>query len=216
MKKLLLSLLATGLLFTNLSFGQIDLNELGYKISTRKDFTELINQLSLFSDSPKNFELIKELGKKEKLNEDDKQILLNSLGFKSQETAYEFDINNHNIIKRIYEELKLNSLTKNEQLEVFIAAINNIPNNVLESVSDRGRTCLQKFKSCKTGAWGIYIVEQAGCISAGVGVGALSFYCAGCAGAALYSACATGASMHMSSMLDDCKDAYDACLQTLN
>jgi hypothetical protein len=206
MKNLVFGLIATVLLISP-SYAQNDLIFKATEISKNEKFIKLIENLNIFTESPKDFKLVNELGLKDKLNLEEQSQLLLGLGFKSQNEAFNFDMENFELIKAIYNDFDLNRLTKVELTYLFELAITNIPNYSLVEK----RTCSQILSSCNTGAWGVYILEHAGCASAGIGIGALSFWCAGCVGAGVWSACATGATMHMSSMLATCRDNYDDC-----
>lgn len=175
-------------------------------IAEKQDFISLIRNLENFSELPKDFETIRLLGEKNNLTEEERLLLCQSLGFRDLEEAYSFDMDNYRSMSAIHNEFGLDRFGSEELGIIFDGAIEI-------ATSPLGNSCGDRYKSCKRGAYGVYLVEHAGCAGAGIGVGVLSFWCAGCAGAGLWAVCVTGASMHLSSMLDDCRYDYNDCLQ---
>ena len=133
--------------------------------------------------------------------------LFQALSYKSLSDAHDFDVNNVEIVRNVFVKYDLKKYSKEDLTTIFQLGISSIPTyGSLER-----RTCANRLVSCNNGSWGVYILEMAGCVGLGVGIGTLTFWSAGAVGGIVWAACATGASMHMSSMLHSCQDAYDDC-----
>ena len=180
----------------------VDLKKLGLAIAQDEDFIKLYKNLEYFSEFKSDRVLKNELLKKEKLDEAEKNILAQAIGFESAEAAFKFETENFTYIKTITKKYDLVVIDQPDLQFVFDTALEN---------TTTGRTCEEKLSTCKTGSWSLYVVEGAGCVAAGVGIGAGSWWCAGCLGAVVAVSCYSAATLHLDSMLETCADNYDDC-----
>lgn len=186
---------------------QVDIKKLSVEVSKNSKFVELSNILEKFSNNIVDAKSANVLFKEENLNENEKLRIANALGFNTLEDILKFEEKNLKLLSEIISEFKLNTLSNNDLNELFISSFNLTASNY----QTEGRTCEQKFRSCKIGAWGVYGVVMAGCAAAGVTIGVASFWSAGAIGGIVGAMCATAATASLSSMLDDCQDKFDDC-----
>lgn len=203
MKKLLFGLVATIMLsFTGNA--QTDVNEISKKISIDPDFIELVNVLEKYSETP-TVKNVVNFSKDKALSENERELLLKQLGFNSVEEAYDFDMNNYSLLEKIYKKHQLSSFDTE--------TLNSIYNNAINMrLPSGGPNCKGRLSNCRLFAHGSYMVAMSGCVATGVGVGTLSFWCAGCVGWALGATCVTGATMGYDAMLDGCAYDYQECI----
>lgn len=204
MKKILFSLVATIMLSVT-GNAQIDINNISKEISNDSNFIELINALEKYSELPRVKNVVS-FSKEKILTEEEKNTLLKQLSFNSFEEAYSFDMNNYNFLEKIYKKYQLSNYDSK--------TLNTIYNNAISlRLPSGGTNCRSKYGSCKLLAHGTYFVAMSGCVASGVGVGTLSFWCAGCVGWGLGVTCVTGATMVYDSMLDSCYYDYQDCIK---
>jgi len=173
------------------------------RLKTDHDFVLLSSSLEKFGESAKQPEVINQLLGKENITEAERVQLAHAFGFASVSDAYNFDVKNTQYISNIYERYSLSRFNNDELKLIF--------EDAFEYNTTLGRPCADRFKTCKKGAYALYTLEMGGCVGLGVTIGAASFWCAGCLGAAAGSGCAIAATAHGQAMLEECQDKYDDC-----
>ncbi len=145
-------------------------------------------------------------------SEQDKEIYAKSLGFESLSHIQEIEEITLKFVGNLIENYNLDENSLKEVENVVLGSLNDYSASINLS-NMRGSNCSDRLSSCRTGKIGQYAVTVAGCAMGGVGIAALSFWCAGCVGTALGSACVVGAAAVLSSGLDGCGYDYVDCVK---
>ncbi len=183
------------------------------ELSKNTDFIALFERIILFSNQNINIEEVEKLLEKEVFNENKKLELAKAFGYKNIEDAYNYDMLNFDAIANINDLYNLKQFSESELLLIFTNVFELIPIKSLNATSskDLGQ-CDLILTACNQSAAGTYAATLVGCVGVGAGVGALSFWCAGCLGYGLYSVCAFGATYALLANLDLCDYAYQNCI----
>ncbi len=189
-----------------LSFAQSS-QDLGLELSQDSNFIELAGILENYNNIEKNPSEIKRIfDLKSVLNEDERGELVTAMGFNSVENAYDFDSRNFELVSIVNTNFGLDALSPQDLQETLIIAFGNLYEPEIEG------NCKKRYNNCFTKATATYYGALSACVAAGVGIGAASFWCAGCLGAVVGAGCATAAVAYFSASADDCKLDYKECV----
>ena len=207
MKKLIFALIAT-VMFGFVGIAQFDIKSAAPLLAKDKNFITFINNISKIPNET-NIKNYKSIIEKQEFNSEDLINLVIAFGFRNLDEAQKFDSQNSPLLKKLMLDHSLKDLNSNE-LENFVeTAIILIPEDQQPLAN---KNCNDRKTNCVIASVAIYTLEAAGCISAGVGLGGVTFWCGGCLGAAVGSVCVAAASVHYYSMLQDCNFAYEDCV----
>lgn len=152
-----------------------------------------------------------QIGLGNSFSQHDKEMYAKSLGFESLSHIQEIEKVTLKFVSMLDENYNLEEISSSEIENAILSSIVTHSASFNETAM-RGSNCSDRYSNCQLGAYGMYAVTGAGCVGLGAGVAALSFWCAGCAGVALGSACVAGAAAVLVSDLNECGYDYVDCV----
>jgi len=186
---------------------QFDVKNAVSLLAKDKNFVTFINNISKIPNET-NIVNYKSIIKKKEINLEDVNDLAIAFGFKNLREAQKFDSENSQLLKNLIKDHSLQSLNPDELENLVESSIILIPEEQQPVVMS---DCIGIKRNCIISSVAIYTIEAVGCVSAGVGLAGVTFWCGGCFGAAVGSACIAAASAHYYTMLQDCNFAYQDC-----
>lgn len=207
MKKIVFCLVGI-FMFGFVANAQFDLKNTASLLSRDKNFVNLINNISKIPNET-NIDNYKRILEKKEISPEDEKDLAIAFGFRNLEDAQKFDSENSQLLKSLITDYSLKSLNPDELQNLVETAIVLIPEDQQPVVMS---DCRGIKRNCIISSIAIYTIEATGCISAGVGLAGVSFWCGGCFGAAVGSVCIAAASAHYYTMLQDCNFEYQDCI----
>ncbi|WP_396177682.1 hypothetical protein [Flavobacterium sp.] len=207
MKKLIFSL-AAFFTFGFFGFAQLDVNKVSQRLANDTNFIKFIANIRKIPNET-NFNILNKIVGKKEISADDVTNFAVAFGFENIQSAEEFDASTTPILKVLVENYSLKNLESKELESLIEAAVALMPQ---DQIAETFSNCKGRLSNCRIASMAIYTIEAVGCVSAGVGLGGVTWWCGGCLGASVGSVCIAAATAHYFSMMSDCNYNYQDCI----